>query len=250
MTKRNGPLDWANFFLADVRDGLGPYLAIYLLTVHDWDAASIGVVMSVGGIAGLVAQTPAGALIDATRLKRGVVVGATVLVTIGSLLLPLLPQLSLVVLIQAATGAAGSALPPAIAAITLGIVGSRAFARRVGRNEAFNHAGNAAAAVLAGGTAYFFGPTAVFWAMVFTAVASIAATLAIPASAINHGVARGSPPTKSRNTSSPRDCAFFSHAGRFWSLPSVWRRSISPMLQCFPWSARSSRWPTAMSAPH
>jgi hypothetical protein len=26
------PLDALNFFLADVRDGLGPYLAIYLLT--------------------------------------------------------------------------------------------------------------------------------------------------------------------------------------------------------------------------
>ncbi|NVL55425.1 hypothetical protein F2S70_13855 [Pseudomonas syringae pv. actinidiae] len=36
-------LDSLNFFLADVRDGLGPYLAIYLLAVHQWDPASIGV---------------------------------------------------------------------------------------------------------------------------------------------------------------------------------------------------------------
>ena len=49
------PLDWLNFFLADVRDGLGPYLAIHLLTVQDWDAASIGAVMSVGGVAGILA---------------------------------------------------------------------------------------------------------------------------------------------------------------------------------------------------
>ena len=34
------PLDALNFFLADVRDGLGPYLAIYLLTVQRWDEAS------------------------------------------------------------------------------------------------------------------------------------------------------------------------------------------------------------------
>ncbi len=51
---------------ADVRDGLGPYLAIYLLTVQKWDAASIGVVMSIGGIAGILAQTPAGYFIDVT----------------------------------------------------------------------------------------------------------------------------------------------------------------------------------------
>jgi hypothetical protein len=63
-----------NFCLADVRDGLGPYLAISLLTVQKWEAASIGVVMSIGGIAGLLAQTPVGALIDATRLKRGIVI--------------------------------------------------------------------------------------------------------------------------------------------------------------------------------
>src|SRR5882757_1124624 len=133
MIKSTASLDWMNFFLADVRDGLGPYLAIYLLTVQKWDAASIGVVMSVGGIAGLVAQTPAGALIDATRLKRGIVIGAAVLVTVGSLLLPLLPQFFLVALMQVATGASGAIFPPAIAAITLGVVGPKAFSRRVGR---------------------------------------------------------------------------------------------------------------------
>ena len=191
MTKPTAPLDWMNFFLADVRDGLGPYLAIYLLTVQKWDAASIGVVMSIGGIAGLLAQTPVGALIDATRLKRGIVIGAAVLVTLGSLMLPFLPQFSLVALMQVATGASGAIFPPAIAAITLGIVGPKAFARRVGRNEAFNHAGNATAAVLAGGTTYFFGPIAVFWVMAAMAVASIVATLSIPAGAIDHAVARG-----------------------------------------------------------
>jgi hypothetical protein len=60
----SGQLDALNFFLADVRDGLGPYLAIYLLTEQKWDEASIGVVMSVAAIAGIIAQTPAGALID------------------------------------------------------------------------------------------------------------------------------------------------------------------------------------------
>jgi hypothetical protein len=40
-------LDAVNFFLADVRDGLGPYLAVYLLTEQHWDEAHIGVVMSI-----------------------------------------------------------------------------------------------------------------------------------------------------------------------------------------------------------
>jgi MFS family permease len=184
-------LDALNFFLADVRDGLGPYLAIYLLTVQRWDPASIGLVTTVGGVAGLLAQTPAGAWIDRATAKRALLVAAAVAVTAGSLALPLAPSFPAVAAAQALTGAAGALFAPALAAITLGLVGPRAFARRVGRNEAFNHAGNAAAAVVAAGTAYLFGPIVVFWLMAGLAVASVAAALTIPAGAIDHRAARG-----------------------------------------------------------
>src|SRR6186997_1957342 len=84
-------LDALNFFLADVRDGLGPYLAIYLLTVQKWDEASIGLVMSIGGVAAILAQTPAGALIDHTKAKRAVLIAAAVVITLGSLAIPFVP---------------------------------------------------------------------------------------------------------------------------------------------------------------
>lgn len=184
-------LDWLNFFLADVRDGLGPYLAIYLLAVQHWDAASIGFVMTAGGLAGLLSQTPAGAFIDTTRFKRGVVIAAALAVTACSLVLPLVPGFWPVTLTQVLTGAAGSIFAPAIAAITLGLTGPKAFTRRTGRNEAFNHAGNAAAALLAGGLSWFAGPIAVFWLMAAMALASIAATLFVPGGAIDHDLARG-----------------------------------------------------------
>lgn len=185
------PLDALNFFLADVRDGLGPYLAIYLLTVQHWDEASIGFTLSAAGIAGIVAQTPAGALIDTVRAKRAIIVAAAIAITIASLAIPVFPSLVPVTILQAVSGIAGAIFPPAIAAITLGIVGPKAFAARIGRNEAFNHAGNAVAALLAGGFAYWFGPVAVFWLMAAMAVASIAAALSVPAAAIDHDVARG-----------------------------------------------------------
>src|SRR5580698_1241195 len=92
ISRANHALDAANFFLADVRDALGPYLAIYLLTVQKWDAASIGVVMSIATVAGILAQTPAGALVDATRTKRVFVAGAALVVTVASLVLPWLPD--------------------------------------------------------------------------------------------------------------------------------------------------------------
>ena len=184
-------LDALNFFLADVRDGLGPYLAIYLLTEQQWDQASIGVVMSVAALAGILAQTPAGALIDASTAKRALMVAAAVVVTAACLALPLLRRFELVAATQALAAAAGAIFPPAIAAVTLGTFGPKAFARRIGRNEAFNHAGNATAAAIAGVTAYFFGPIVVFWLLAAMATASVAATLAIPAAAIDHHVARG-----------------------------------------------------------
>lgn len=189
-----GRLDALNFFLADVRDGLGPYLAIYLLSVQHWDEASIGMVMSVGGIAGLLAQTPAGALVDGASAKRAILVAAAIVVTVGSLALPWMPNFGAVAVMNALTGAAGSLFAPAMAAMTLGIVGPKAFARRIGRNEAFNHAGNASAAAIAAGTAYWFGPIVVFWMMAALAIASIVATLSIPANAIDDNLARGLEP--------------------------------------------------------
>ncbi|MHA6195377.1 MFS transporter [Pseudomonas wadenswilerensis] len=184
-------LDWLNFFLADVRDGLGPYLAIYLLAVHQWQPASIGLVMTLAGVAALLAQTPAGALIDRTPAKRAVVVIAALLVTGSCLLLPLISSFTLVALTQTISALAGSVFAPAIAAITLGITGPKAFTRRVGRNETFNHAGNAVSALLAGGLAWLFGPVVVFYLMALMTVASILAVSRVPAAAIDHQLARG-----------------------------------------------------------
>ena len=90
-----------------------------------------------------------------------------------------------------ASGAASAIFPPAIAALTLGLVGREAFARRTGRNEAFNHAGNASAAATAGFLSLWFGPIAVFGLLGAMALASLASAPAIPADAIDHDVARG-----------------------------------------------------------
>jgi len=191
-------LDGVNFFLADVRDGLGPYLAIYLLAVHKWEPASIGLVMTFAGLAALLAQTPAGALMDRVNAKRATVVIAALLVTGSCVVLPWITSFTLVAATQAVSAVAGTVFAPAIAAISLGIVGPRAFARRMGRNETFNHAGNAVAALLAGGLAYIGGPVVVFYLMAALTLASVAAVLMIPSTAIDHEQARGSPATPER----------------------------------------------------
>ncbi len=190
-TRAGHALDAANFFLADVRDGLGPYLAVYLLTEQKWDEASIGIVMSIATVAGILAQTPAGALVDATRAKRMVMVAAAIIVTVASLLLPFVPSFWPTAISQGIAHAAGVIFPPAIAAVSLGIVGPRAFTARIGRNETFNHAGNAVAAAIAGAAAYMLGPSAVFYLMAAMSLGSMVSVLAIPERAIDHDLARG-----------------------------------------------------------
>ena len=129
-------LDALNFFLADVRDGLGPYLAIYLVAVrgpaHGWNEATVGLVLTIAGIVGLIAQTPAGSLIDKSRNKPRIVMVAALLVTLASVSLPFVTGFTVVTITQSVAAVAGAIFAPAISAITLGLVGPKMFAKRVG----------------------------------------------------------------------------------------------------------------------
>jgi hypothetical protein len=43
-----GALNWLNFFLADVKDGIGPFLAIFLTSSQHWDPGRAGIVNGEG----------------------------------------------------------------------------------------------------------------------------------------------------------------------------------------------------------
>lgn len=58
-----------NFFTADVRDGLGPFLGIFM-TEHHWKPESVGWVMTPAGMVSLLVTLPAGIATDAVRNKR------------------------------------------------------------------------------------------------------------------------------------------------------------------------------------
>ena len=184
-------LDGLNLFLADVRDGIGPYLAIYLLATHHWDAASIGIAMSAAGIAGLIAQAPAGAWIDRSQHKRMIVMVAAGLVAVGCIAMTFFHDLGSIVAAQAVVGVAGAIFPPAVAAITLGMVGHRRLSRQIGRNEGFNHAGNVVAAVFAGLIGHFVAREGIFYLVAAMAIGSIVAMALVDEKDIDHRLARG-----------------------------------------------------------
>lgn len=184
-------MDGLNFFLADVRDGMGPFLGTFLRTDHQWDPGRVGIAMAASQIGTLLAQTPAGALIDRIRAKRLAVAVAAVVVAACCGLLYLVPTFPVVVASQTLMGAAATIFPPAIAAVSLGLVGRALMPTRTGRNEAFNHAGNVVAAALAGAGAYFFGYGAMFILVAGMAVASGFVVMMIREEDIDHDLARG-----------------------------------------------------------
>lgn len=184
-------LDWLNFFLADVQSGLGPFLAIFLITSRHWNAADIGIVMTISGIATLVAQTPAGAFIDATKHKRLAIMLAAGVISVAAFFVTVAPSFGIVVGAQVLLGSAASIFPPATAAIALGLVGPRRFTHRMGRMQGFNHAGNVVAAIIAGALGYLITTAAVFWVVSGLGILAIIATVFINPRRIDHQVARG-----------------------------------------------------------
>lgn len=190
VSQSTGALNALNFFMADVRDGLGPFLGVFLQQ-NGWSPADIGLVMTVGGLAGVAATTPVGVLVDSTRAKRLIIIVSAIAVIVACFINYSMPTFAVTAVAQTFAGIAGAAIGPAIIAITLGLVRQAGFAHQLGCNEAYNHAGNAVAAVLCGVLGYAFGLVAVFVLMAVMAMASIVSVLLIQPGHIDHEAARG-----------------------------------------------------------
>ena len=188
---RPASLDALNFLLADVRGALGPYLNVFLVTRQHWSQTEVGWVTTVGGLLGLAAQTPVGGAIDATNRKRGVIVIALAVLAAGAAVIFAAPTFWPVLVANTVMAVVGDVFGPAVAALTLGLYARRMLARRMGRNSAFDHAGNVAIAAAAGAVGYLVSQRAVFLLVPVFALLAIAATLSIPAEAVDHDRARG-----------------------------------------------------------
>jgi MFS family permease len=184
-------LDALNFLLADVRGAFGPYLNVFLVTQQHWSQSRVGLVTMIGGLVGLAVQTPIGGAIDQTKAKRGAVVLALAILAVAAAVIFAAPIFWPVMIANAAMSAVGDVFGPAVAALTLGLYAKQFLARRMGRNSAFDHAGNVAIALAAAGVGYLFSQRAVFLLAPLFAVLAAVAALSIPASAIDLDRARG-----------------------------------------------------------
>ena len=135
---------------------------MFLVTQQHWSQSEVGLVTMIGGLLGLAVQTPIGAAIDETRAKRGAIVLALVVLGIGAVVIFAWPSFWPVLIANSLMAVVGDVFGPAIAALTLGLYRTAALARRMGRNSAFDHAGNVAIALVAGAVGYAFSQRAVF----------------------------------------------------------------------------------------
>ena len=179
-----------NFFLADARDGLGPFLDGFLAT-HGWQPMTLGMLATIGGVLGMVATPLFGAWVDASRYKRALIVVPVVLVTAAALWTLFTPNNWSVFGGQSATAIVGAIIGPALMGLTLGLVGETAFSRQVSRNEFWNHVGNVFSLAGIYLVTTMLGINGVIGLMIVTAVAAIAAVAAIDPDQIDHRVARG-----------------------------------------------------------
>ena len=115
-------LDWLNFFTANLQTAFGPFVSVYL-TQRAWTQGDIGLALSVGYVAGMAAQVPAGALVDAITRKARAAAAAILAIVAGALILAFLPTLLPVLAAEVSHAFASCMLGPAIAAISLGLAG-------------------------------------------------------------------------------------------------------------------------------
>ena len=186
-------LDWFIFFVADVQTGFGPFVSVYL-TAQRWTQVDIGLVLSAASFVGLVGQMPGGALVDAARSERFVAGAAIIAICVSALTYAALPIFPMVLAGSVLHALASCVLGPAIAAISLGLVGHAAIGERLGRNARFASVGNGLAAAAMGACGYLLSARAVFVVTVLLLVPALIALRSIAENEIDPERAHGAPP--------------------------------------------------------
>jgi len=188
-------LDWFIFFVADVQTGFGPFVSVFL-TTQKWTQIDIGFVLSAAALVSLVGQMPGGALVDAVRSERFVAGVAIVAICTSALAYAAHPAFPVVFSAAIVQAMASCVLGPAIAAISLGLVGHVAISERLGRNARFASVGNGIAAAAMGACGYLLSARAVFIVTVLLLGPALFALRTIAPNEIDPERAHGAPPRR------------------------------------------------------
>ncbi len=115
---------------------------VFLLTRAQWSQAAIGAVLASSGLIGIMAHPAVGAFIDRTRAKRALIIAGAFVLSGCGLAIVWMPVLPVVFVADIIMAVLGGVFAPTVAAITLGLCGREVLPARLGRNAAFDRAGN------------------------------------------------------------------------------------------------------------
>jgi len=181
----------ASFFLAEINGVTMPFLNTYLQD-SGWRFDSIGSLAALAGLVSLVVHLPGGFLIDRFRHSRVLLAAASLIVGGAFGFLALVPATRLWVGVLLVTAAVGKPFfGPLTNALTLGLVGHNRLDRALGINQAWNHAGNIAAALTAMALVSLLPVASVFFAVAAASVCAASSALLIRPSELDERRASG-----------------------------------------------------------
>jgi MFS family permease len=196
-------LDYFNLFLAGLLAGFGSFVAGYLSS-RGWSKVEIGFVLTLAGLVGLVSQIPGGELLDFVSAKRFIAALGVAMVALAALALALDPSFTIVLAAEILQGVTGGFLGPAVAAISLGLVGHNALPMRLGRNQRFAAIGGLSAVLLMGLLGYEFSNRTIFLAAAALALPTLIALASIRSADIHFARACSAPPGEYHPKHPPR----------------------------------------------
>ena len=185
-------LDWFNLFVANIQTGFGPFIAVYLIS-QSWTQTSIGLALSIGTVAAMASQVPAGAVVDAIPNKTRVAAFSVLAFTACALMFAIYPIPLFVYLAEILHGISSCTLGPAIAAMSLVITGRFGMGLRLGRNARYAAVGNGVGALLMGACGQYVSERAVFYLTAAFTLPALVALLPLRRVAVAGGELRPAP---------------------------------------------------------
>ncbi len=167
-------LNWLNFFAADISDGVGPFLAVYLASNLQWQPGAIGIAISATTLAMVVGQGPAGYVVDNTRRKKVPIIAASIVSGVVAFLMPSLQSFAVILTCQVILGLAASFYAPTLVALAATLAHRHGFDKIISTNRTYNHAGNVGAAIFTGVVGRFTSNAGIFYCMTALAAACTA----------------------------------------------------------------------------
>jgi len=170
------------FFLASVKDGLGPIVSVYLVVSKGWTPGKAGIVWFARDGSALICSLFIGAIVDRSERKRILLLAATAISAATATSFAWTQNFAILIAMSIIAGAASSLIQPAKTALILGCIDQMQFDKVAKKVEMFDHGGSFVVIIVAGIVGYFTYPdvSGVFYIIGFGGLMSCLTLLFMP----------------------------------------------------------------------